>query len=66
MKDCQARPRRMAFRQERQNQLRAGSPGEIDIDTREDWQKLNGGSASPETMSKGRRGRKVNYADGKR
>jgi hypothetical protein len=38
----------------------------IDIDTREDWEKLNGGSASPETMSKGRRGLKVNYADGKR
>jgi len=40
--------------------------GEIDIDTREDWEELNGGSASPETMPKGRRRRKVNYADSKR
>jgi len=40
--------------------------GEIDIDTREDWEELNGGSASSETMPKGRRRRKVNYADGKR
>ena len=27
--------------------------GAIDIDTWEDWEKLNGGSASPKTMSKG-------------
>ena len=40
--------------------------GEIDIDTREDWEELNGGSASSETMPKGRRRRKVNYADRKR
>jgi len=40
--------------------------GEIDIDTREDWEELNDGSTSPETMPKDRRSRKVNYADRKR
>jgi len=32
---------------------------------RGDWEELNGGSASPATMPKGRRRRKVNNADGK-
>ena len=34
--------------------------GEIDIDTREDWEELNPGPTSAETMPKGRRRRKVN------